>query len=133
MRHVSLLTVYIVHWLPVQVVTVVRWLLVAALAYVFLFFGIDKLIRPLLWIGWIPPVLEEIFGLTRNQWLSVVGVVESILGLLLLIPKMKLQRIVVALMALHLLAVLTQTGVFTDIGVRDTGLLLASVALFFLL
>jgi len=112
---------------------VVRWLLIVGLAYVFLFFGIEKMVRPVLWIGWIPPGFEGVFGLARNRWLLLFGVIEIALGLLLLVPKANIQRVVASLMAFHLFAVMTQTGVFTDIGARDTGLLFGSVALVFLL
>ena len=110
-----------------------RILLLCALAYVFLFFGIDKFLRPFPWMQWIPPEFEGLLGLSRPQWLSIFGVVEIFLGLLVLVPRRSLRRIGVGLIAAHLLAVLTQTGLLNDIGVRDTGLLLLSIGLFFLL
>jgi len=106
-----------------------RFLLVIALAYVFLFFGMDKFVRPLLWIGWIPPFFDGFLAFTRSAWLQVFGVVEITLGLLLLVPRNEIQRIAAGFMALYLVAVLMQTGLLTDTGVRDTGLLLAALGL----
>ena len=106
-----------------------RFLLIIALAYVFLFFGLDKFVRPLLWIGWIPPSFDGFLGFTRSIWLQIFGVIEIVLGVLLLIPRVQIQRIAAAVMALHLGAVLTQTGLLTDTGVRDTGLFLAALSL----
>lgn len=129
----SYFSVYNVHCPSVQALSYARWLLTLGLVYVFLFFGIDKLVRPLLWIGWMPPWFEGVVGATRNQWLMAFGILEIALGLLLLLPKVKLQRVVTSLMAFHLVAVITQVGLFTDIGVRDIGLLFATVALLCLL
>ena len=77
--------------------------------------------------------MEGVLTLTRDQWLSVFGVLEVVLALLLFVPKTNVQRIVVILMAVHLVAVITQSGLLSDIGVRDTGLLLMAVGLFSLL
>lgn len=109
-----------------------RWLLTAALVLVFGSFGIMKFTSPLLWIGWIPLWMEGFLTFTRETWLQIFGVLEILLALLLLTPQRTIQRIITALMALHLLAVLTQTS-WNDIGIRDLGLLLSSIALLFLL
>jgi len=110
-----------------------KWILITGLAYVFAIFGIGKFVQPLLWIGWIPLWMEGVLTFTRDQWLNVFGAVEVVLAVLLLIPKKKIQRVAVILMALHLVAVITQSGLLNDIGVRDTGLLLMAVGLFVLL
>ena len=109
-----------------------RLLLTFGLAYVFLFFGIDKFVHPLLWIGWMPPWLQGMFGLMREQWLPVAGVAEVAIGLLILVPHAFVGRLGTALAALYLLFVLTQTGFLNETGVRDTGLLFAAAALFVL-
>ena len=109
-----------------------RYALIAALVLVFGFFGIDKFLNPLLWIGWIPTWMEGLLGFTRETWLQIIAALEILLAAWLLIPIRRARQIAVVLMALHLVAVLTQTG-WNDVGARDTGLLLASVALFLLL
>jgi len=114
--------------------TLARRFLTASLVIVFGVFGIMKFASPLLWIGWIPLWMEGFLSPTRDTWLRVFGAFEILLALLLLlIPKKKIRRGAVALMALHLLVVLTQTGLWNDIGIRDLGLLLSSLALFTLL
>jgi len=110
-----------------------RWCLILGLAYVFAFFGIGKIIHPLLWIQWIPAWFEGALGMTRETWLTIFGWVEILLAAALLIPKTKVQRIVAALIAVHLVGVLSQTGLFNDIGIRDTGLFFMALALVFIL
>jgi uncharacterized membrane protein len=110
-----------------------RIFLILGLAYVFAFFGIGKLVHPLLWIQWIPPFAEGLFGLTREVWLTIAGVMEILLAIGLLMPVRKVQKIVAVLLALHLVMVLSQTGLWHDIGVRDMGLLFMALALMFAL
>lgn len=110
---------------------VLQWMCIVGLAYVFALFGVEKIVRPLLWIQWIPPWFEGVFGLSRETWLTIFGLVEVLLAGLLLIPQRILQRIVAVLMTLHLVAVLTQTGLLNDVGVRDTGLLFIALGLVF--
>ncbi len=108
-----------------------RLTLIAALAGVFFFFGIDKFLRPLLWIGWIPAWLDGFF-LQKSAWLQVIGASEIALALALLIPKRQIRTVACFLMIVQLIGVLSQVG-FNDVFVRDAGLLLSAVALWFLL
>ena len=109
-----------------------KFILIAALVIVFGWFGIDKLVEPYLWIQWIPPWMDGLGGVRSNVWLTIIGVVEILFALLLLIPKRRVQQVAVVLMIGHLIGVLTQTG-WSDIGVRDFGLLLSGAALLLLL
>lgn len=106
-------------------------LLTAALAIVFLYFGIDKFAHPTLWIGWIPLWMDGLLGMSVNVWLGLIGALEILFALLLLFPVRKVRQAACILIALHLVAILTQVG-WNDVGVRDTGLLLAALALLFL-
>lgn len=115
-----------------QKIALPTWLLILGLAFVFAYFGIDKLIHPLIWIGWIPLWMEGLLGLTREGWLLLTGILEILFAILLLLPIRTARRIGAALISLHLLAILTQTG-WNDIAVRDIGLLLSSLALLALL
>lgn len=112
--------------------SIAKWLLIAALAFVFGYFGVDKWVHPEFWIGWIPGSFEGLMGLSREAWLVAIGGTEVLFALLLLIPFRNVQRAGAILVALHLIAILTQVG-WNDIGIRDIGLLLSSLALFFLL
>lgn len=109
-----------------------KWTLIIGLAFVFGYFGIDKFINPDIWIGWMPTWLEGLLGFTRQQWLSITGATEIFFALLLLIPHRRIQQAGSILVALHLVAIFTQTG-WNDIAIRDIGLLMSSVALFLML
>lgn len=113
--------------------TLSRWLLIAGLAYVLALFGMGKILQPLLWIGWIPVFFEGLMGLSRDAWLTFFGGMEILLAVALLIPKTKVQRVASLLVALYLLGVISQTGLFNVIGVRDTGLFFMALALIFTL
>lgn len=100
--------------------------LVTGLAYVFLFFGYQKIFMTDYWVGWIPGWMEGLMGMSKMIWTQVIGVFEVIFGIGLIIPKTR--TIIAALIVLHLLAIIIMTG-FSDIGIRDTGLLLMTLAL----
>ena len=68
-------------------------ILIFELALIFGYFGIDKFVHPLNWIGWIPLWMDGLFGMA---------------------------------------VILTQVGV-NEMGARDFGILLSSLALFLLL
>jgi len=112
-----------------------RALLSAGLAFVFLWFGIDKLLLPIYWIGWIPMWMEGLGNLSRGVWLEMIGLLEAGIGfgfgLGVIVQRTTIQRVTCAIAIAHLLAVLTQTGL-TDVGVRDVGLLFATLAIFIL-
>ena len=105
-----------------------RGFLIAALAFVFGYFGADKFIHPLVWIGWMPPWVDGLLGFSRDVWLRLTGALEILFALLLIIPNRRIRQVGAILIALHLLAVLMQTG-WNDVAVRDIGLLLADIAL----
>lgn len=109
-----------------------RWMLILGLAFVFIYFGIDKFVHPALWIGWMPEWLEGQLSLTRDQWMQATAIAEIIIGAALLFPFRLVQRIAAFLAAAHLTAVLTQTG-WNDVAVRDIGLLMMSTALWYAL
>ncbi len=79
-----------------------------------------------------PSWLEGFAGLSRETWMQVTAILEIIFGLMVLIPHRNIRRLGALLMALHLVAVLTQTG-WNDIAVRDIGLLMSAVSLLLLL
>ena len=114
-----------------QYVRRARTTLIIALAGVFLYFGIDKFLQPLVWIGRIPQWMDGLL-LSNAVWLRVFGAVEIILGAALLVPKTMVRKIACSVIILHLIAVLTQVGM-NDVGARDAGLTLSAVALWLLL
>ncbi len=99
-----------------------RWILAYGLAFVFIIFGTEKLVVPLQWIGFIPAWLHGFLGFTPGQWLSFIGVLEILIGILFLMPVLRLQQLAFALGTLHLLGVVMELG-WNDTTIRDIGLL----------
>ncbi|MFH1145587.1 MAG: hypothetical protein V1707_01325 [bacterium] len=97
-------------------------LLSLALAFVFIWFGLDKIIEPGRWAGWAPS-----FAGNPNVFMQVLGTIETIFGLGLLLPWRKARKWFSVLVSLHLLVVVSQVRGLT--GVRDFGLFLSSLAL----
>lgn len=106
--------------------------LIAGLAFVFLVFGVEKLTTPIVWIQWIPSWMEGLLGMSRDLWLTIIGITEIVFGLMLLLPIRRVRQVASVLIIGHLLVILTQTG-WNDIAVRDIGLLMSAVALLLLL
>ncbi len=115
-----------------QSLSTARNLLILGLAFVFLYFGIDKFIHPSLWIGWIPDWMNGLWKINADTWLKVIGGTEIAIGIGLVIPIRLLRQIATIGAALHLAGILTQVG-WNDVGVRDIGLLFMAMALFFLI
>ncbi len=109
-----------------------RWILALSLGFVLAMFGIWKFTEPDMWIGWMPMWMEGLMGMERMMWLQVIGAAEIVFAALVIIPIRLVRKTGAALIALHLIGILTQTG-WNDIAVRDIGLLGSSLALFFLL
>lgn len=96
------------------------------LAAVFLYFGIDKFINPLLWTPWIPDFVLSVIPVSEFTFIYVQGAVHTILGLLLLLGLFT--RIAAAAAAVIMLAIVIVVG-FNDIGVRDAAILFMAVSL----
>ncbi len=104
------------------------WILVLSQAFVFAWFGIDKFIHPLLWMDFLPDWMSGLLGMSKQTWLSVLGVLEIIMALLVVTPVRRVRQLGASLMSLHLLGIVWDIGL-TDVGVRDVGLLGAALAL----
>ncbi len=109
-----------------------QYVLIAALAFVFGYFGIEKFINPELWVGWLPESIDGFLGIGKYQWLSFFGVVEIASAIGLIIPVRRLQQLATIGIIIQLIGILTQTG-WNEIAVRDINILLSAVALFLLL
>jgi hypothetical protein len=102
------------------------WLLTLGLAFVFGWFGVDKLLDPLNWIGWIPSWMDGFLGMEKLMWTKLIGGAEMTLAIGLFIPKIK--HTASLLIVLNLIAIVGVTR-FSEIGVRDVGLLFMALAL----
>jgi uncharacterized membrane protein YphA (DoxX/SURF4 family) len=102
------------------------------LSLVFLWFGVDKFIRPELWVGWIPAPLFRVLGDRVPWFLSGMGIVETIVGLLLLGTGFWLRAgswSASALLAGIILGAGLTTAFSSPVLVRDFGLLGAALYL----
>ena len=115
-----------------QSITTARNILLLGLAFVFLYFGIDKFEHASLWIGWIPEWMDGLLHMSADRWLRIIAVTEIAIGAALIIPFRLIRQIAAIGATLHLVGILTQVG-WNDVGIRDIGLLAMAVALFFLL
>lgn len=107
-------------------------LLTLGLAAVFGYFGTDKFIHPLLWIGWIPAWMDGMMSVPKETWLSVIGALEILTAALILIPVRNVQKIGVSLAILQLLGIVSHVG-WNDVGVRDGMILISAIALLMML
>lgn len=99
----------------------VRW----GIALVFLWFGINQIINPDMFLGWMHVNMQFV---QENEIVLIMihGVGELILGTLLILGLWT--RVVATLLAINLLGITVNLG-YNDIAVRDVGLLLATVAI----
>lgn len=92
----------------------------------FVLFGYGKLTDLPSWIGYIPPWVSPLIPMPVTTFLQAVGVVELVLGLLLIIGLWV--RVVAILSALHLAGVLVALG-YNDLAIRDFVSFMAALAL----
>ena len=102
------------------------------LAFIFLWFGIDKFIHPDYWINaWVPFWFKEIlgrFGIGNLNFIYANGIFEVVIGLGLIFNI--LVKLFAVLIALFLLFVIFSFGL-NEVTVRDVGLIGAALALLF--
>ncbi|MBS3147958.1 hypothetical protein J4219_03685 [Candidatus Woesearchaeota archaeon] len=91
------------------------------LSVVFLYMGVDKFLRPDVWVIQMPPQMAS------TQIVSVLGGLEILIGVLLLTKMYKFG----ALGASGILVGAIGTLGLNDIAVRDFGLLLSALSLLF--
>lgn len=100
------------------------------IAFVFLWFGIDKFIHTVNWIGWVPQWMQALIPFSMNAFMYGQGVIETIIGLMLLVGyKVRFASLLASITIAGVLISLIGTGQ-AEIMVRDTGLLAASLSLF---
>lgn len=98
-----------------------------SLGILFLFFGIDKLINPNSWIGWVPRWIWGVMDI--DFFILSQGILEALIGALLVGGLFT--RIVAAIASILMLLIIVSIG-FNDIAIRDIGLLGASLSLILL-
>lgn len=102
-------------------------LLRVAMSLVFLWFGTNQLIHTASWTGVVPSFVAGIFG-SASTVVLLNGWFEIVAGLMLIVGFHT--RIVSLLLGLHLIGIAGGFGL-SAIGVRDWGLCLATLSIFF--
>ena len=103
-----------------------RLLLRIGLGIVFIWFGIDKFLRPELWEGWIPILIQSILQSKVLTFLYFLGVFEVIIGVLVLVGFYT--RVAAGIAALFLFAVVL-SSFSGEILVRDIGLIFLALGI----
>jgi uncharacterized membrane protein len=108
------------------------WILAIGLAIVFAWFGVDKFLNPVVWLGWIPAWMDGLLGMPATTWLMIIGAGEILFAAMLLVPVRNVRRAGALLMAVQLLGILPIAG-FNDVGLRDFAMMMSAIALAVLL
>lgn len=95
--------------------------------------GADKFTHLLTdWNQYLAPVVTDIIPLSPGAFMSIVGVIEIIAGILVLV-KPKIGSLVVGFWLLGIVINLLLTGQYYDIAVRDAVMAIGAFSLFILL
>ncbi len=97
------------------------------LAVVFIWFGMSQLLNGLLWVSWVPSWAITALNMSPAIIVMINGAFEVVAGSMLALGIFV--RLFAFLLTLHLLFIIFGVG-FTAIGIRDFGLLCATLALF---
>jgi len=96
-------------------------LLRLGLGGVFLVFGIDKFFHPAMWSAYIPQWFPQV-----SYFIYIIGIVEAIIGICVLIGFKT--RVTSGIAAVMLLGIIGSLG-YSEITVRDAGLLMTAIAI----
>lgn len=100
------------------------------IAAVFLWFGIDKFIHPINWIGWVPDWMKALIPVSMLTFMYFHGAVETLVGVLLVVGyKVRFAALVASITIVGVLLAMIGTGQ-AEMMLRDAGLLAASLSLF---
>ena len=112
-----------------KVITILKWTygLVPIVA------GADKFTHVLTdWNKYLAPPIAEMIPMSVNSFMSIVGIIEIVAGLLVLF-KPKIGSLIVGLWLLGIALNLLLTGQYYDIAVRDTVMAIGAFSLYILL
>jgi uncharacterized membrane protein YphA (DoxX/SURF4 family) len=93
---------------------------------VFFIFGISQLLSPENWLGYLPSFTYNL-GITPGNLIFMNGIFDLVLGLFLLLGLFV--RIFALLGSLHLIGIIVSLG-YSDVAVRDLGLLIVLISIF---
>lgn len=97
------------------------------LSLVFLWFGLQQFLHTSMWTGLVPNWIVSTSGFSAATLVHFNGAFEIVFGLCLFFGFFT--QVTAFLLALHLLDIMFTVG-YNDIGVRDFGLAMATIAIF---
>ena len=97
------------------------------ISLVFFWFGFSQLFFPQEWVGFLPSWLDSL-PLSQTSFILINGSFELLFGFFLLLGLFT--RLSALLLALHLFGIVVSLG-YTAIAVRDFGLAIATLSIFF--
>ncbi|MBX4212179.1 DoxX family protein [Candidatus Pacearchaeota archaeon] len=97
------------------------------ISLVFLWFGSQQILHASDWVTWLPSFINSL-PMQPTTFVLFNGTFEVILGVLLILGIFT--RVAAALLAIHLLGIAFSIG-YNDVAIRDFGLFMACVAIFF--
>jgi len=95
------------------------------LGLVFFLIGLDQLSKPDNWLSWLPQFITQISP--PQTLILAIGIFNIIVGALLILGLFT--KLASLLAGLHLLGIILTAG-YSDITIRDMGLLFAAIAIF---
>ncbi|MEK6894458.1 MAG: DoxX family protein [Nanoarchaeota archaeon] len=98
-----------------------------SLALVFLYFGVQQIMDPGAWSGFVPDRFH-VSGISANNIVIFNGFMEIVFGTFFIVGLYV--RFASIVMSLHLFVIALSIG-FSPLGIRDFGLAFATLALFF--
>jgi len=93
-----------------------------------LWIGIDEILNPENWFGYIPSWIYSILPFSLQTFIFLNGIFEIMIGILLLLGVYT--RIVAFIATLYLLVISLSIG-YNDIAIRDLGLTMMAISLIF--
>jgi hypothetical protein len=95
--------------------------------------GADKFMHILTdWNKYLAPIVTDIIPMSPNAFMSIVGVIEIVAGIIVLV-RPKIGSLIVGLWLLGIATNLLLTGQYFDIAVRDTVMAIGAFCLYTLL
>lgn len=92
--------------------------------------GLDKFFHVLVnWDGYLSPIAQGVLGAYSHTFMLAVGVVEMVVGLLVITRWTRLEAYIASIWLLLIAINLLTTGHYFDIALRDVGLCLGAFGL----
>lgn len=99
-----------------------------SLSLVFFWFAFNQILNPTNWTGLIPAFINDL-GISSNLMVTLNGTIELALSALLILGLYT--RFASLLLGLHLFGIASIFGLNNPTGIRDFGLALATLSIFF--